>query len=61
MEDDLNIPVNGRRPQSHSNGRQPQYFVKWKTISIFLQMENDLKKIMQHKTFKIKTMVAPGT
>ena len=33
MEDDLNI---------FENGRQPQYFWKWKTTSIFLKMEDDL-------------------
>jgi hypothetical protein len=33
MEDDLNIL---------RNGRQPQYFDKWKMTSIFWQMEDDL-------------------
>ena len=33
MEDNLNII---------ENGRQPQYFWKWKTTSIFLKMEDDL-------------------
>jgi hypothetical protein len=32
MEDDLNFVPNGRRPQ---------YFGKWKTTSIFRQMEDD--------------------
>ena len=27
---------------SSQNGRQPQYFGKWKTTSIFWQMEDDL-------------------
>ena len=27
MEDNLNIPVNGRRPKLFSNGKQPQYLV----------------------------------
>jgi hypothetical protein len=25
-----------------ANGRQPQYFGKWKTTSVFWQMEDDL-------------------
>ena len=33
MEDDLNFSGNGRRPQ---------FFRKWKTTSIFQDMENDL-------------------
>jgi hypothetical protein len=42
MEDDLNILANGRRPHFFlSNGRQPQYIYKWKTTSIFWQMEDD--------------------
>ena len=44
MEDDLNILVNGRQPQIHSNGRQPQYSWKAKTTSIFLKSKDDLKK-----------------
>ena len=31
--DNLNILVNGRRPHSHSNERQPQYSCKWETTS----------------------------
>ena len=34
LEDDLTFLANGRRPQS---------FGKWKTTSIFLKMEDDLK------------------
>ena len=33
MEDDLNIL---------ENGRQPQFFSKWKTTSIFLKLEDNL-------------------
>jgi hypothetical protein len=33
MEDNLKILA---------NGKEPQYFVKWKTTLIFLQMEKDL-------------------
>ena len=33
MEDNLNILA---------NGRQPQYFGKWKTTSVFWEMEDDL-------------------
>ena len=45
MEDDLNI---------FENGRRPQFFGKRKTTSIFLKMEDNLKKIMQPKTIKSK-------
>jgi hypothetical protein len=34
MEDDINFSGNGRRPQ---------FFMKWKTTSIFQEMEDDLK------------------
>jgi hypothetical protein len=33
MEDDLNL---------FTNGRQPQFFYKWKTTSILLHMEDDV-------------------
>ena len=33
---------NGRRPQLFSNRRQLQHFCKWKTTTIFVQIENDL-------------------
>jgi hypothetical protein len=46
MEDDLNLFVNGRRPQLFVNGRQPQPFCKWKTNSIILKMEDDLKFVV---------------
>jgi hypothetical protein len=50
MEDDLNFPGSGRRPQFQDmeddlnfsgNGRQPQYFRKWKTTSVFQEMEDN--------------------
>ena len=34
--------ANGRRSQCFGNGRQPQYFRKWKTTSKFWQIEDDL-------------------
>ena len=42
MEDDLNLFVNGRRPQPFVNGRQPQLVSKWKMTSTFLWLEGDL-------------------
>ena len=43
MEDNINIFSNGRQPQLFLlNGRLPQYFGKWKTTSIFWQMEEDI-------------------
>ena len=53
MEDDLDILENGRRPQ---------YSWKWKTISIFLKMEDDLniflmKATQNPKQIRMKTMV----
>ena len=48
MEYDLNYFLNGRQSQSkgdlkfEGNGRQPQFFDKWKTTSICWQMEDDL-------------------
>ena len=50
MEDDLNFSGNGRRPQFQEmeddlnfsgNGRRPQFFRKWKTTSVFQEMEDD--------------------
>ena len=38
-----------------ANGKQPQYFVKWKARSIFWQMEGDLNILengRQHKDFE---------
>ena len=35
-------------------GRRSQFFFKWKITSIFLKIEDDLKKIMQPKTIKNK-------
>jgi hypothetical protein len=37
MEDDHNILTNRRQNNSFENGRQPQYFGKWKTTSKFSQ------------------------
>ena len=48
MEDDLNILENGRRPYVFEKGRRPHFFLK---------MEDDLRKIMQPKTIKIKTII----
>ena len=31
-----------RQPQIFSTGRQPQHYCKWKTPTIFVQMEDDL-------------------
>ena len=42
MEDDLNLFVNGRRPQLFVNGGQPQLVSKWKMTSTFLWLEGDL-------------------
>ena len=39
MEDNLNIWANGRQPYYF---RQPHYLGKWKTTSIFWQIEDDL-------------------
>ena len=39
MEEDLNILANGRRPQ---------YFGKWKMISMFWQMEDDINGRQTH-------------
>jgi hypothetical protein len=47
MEDDLNIFESGRRPQLFCKGRRPHFFLK----------ENNLKKIMQPKTIKVKTII----
>ena len=50
MENDLNFSVNGRQPQSQDmenefncsgNGRRPQFVRKWKTTSVFQEMEDD--------------------
>ena len=51
LEEDLNILVNGRRPQFLAkwkttsilggNGRRPQFLGKWKTTPFFWQMEDD--------------------
>ena len=41
MEDDLNILENGRRLQNLANGRQLQYFGKWKATTISWLMEDD--------------------
>ena len=45
MEDDLNIFENGRQPHFFLKKWMMTYiFWKWKTTSIFLKMEDDLKK-----------------
>jgi hypothetical protein len=45
MDYDLNFLENGRRIQSLENGRQSQYCGKWKTTSIFFQIEDDLNSL----------------
>ena len=44
LEDDLNCLVNGRRPE---------FFGKWKTTSIFLYIEDELKFFDKWKTTSI--------
>ena len=52
LKDDINIIVNVRQHNLFSNGRQPQCSCQWKRTY--------KRKVMQPKTFKIKTMdVAP--
>jgi hypothetical protein len=46
MEEDLNILA---------NGRQPQYFGKWKTTSIFCQMEGDINFFTLEDNLNVKT------
>jgi hypothetical protein len=50
IEDDPNFSGNGRCPQFQEmeddlnflgNGRQPHYFRKWKTTSVFQEMEDN--------------------
>jgi hypothetical protein len=62
MEDDLNF---------YPNGRQPQFFQKWKTTSTFSKMEDDLnifkngrrpqlfKNGIRPQFFQIKTTLKP--
>ena len=45
MEDDLHFLGNGRQPNLFGNGRRPQFLWKWKTTSIFLEMEDDLNLV----------------
>ena len=56
MEDDLFFFVNGRRPESYQMKDNHNILVNGDNLN-FIQMEDDLKKIMQSKTIKIKTMV----
>jgi transcriptional regulator len=48
MEDNLNI---------FENGRQPQVFLKRQTTSIYLEVKDDLSKIIQPKTIKSKLII----
>ena len=51
MEDDLNFLIFEDNLDSfgNENGRRPQFFSKWKTTSIFLQIEDDLIFFLQIK------------
>jgi hypothetical protein len=42
MEDDLNILANGRQPQYFGKWKTTTIFGNWKTTAIFCQMEDDL-------------------
>jgi hypothetical protein len=44
MEDDLNILA---------NGRQPQYFGKWNTTSIFWQIEENLNLLANGRNINL--------
>ena len=48
MEDDHNF---------FEKGRRSQFFFKWKIISIFLKIEDDLKKIIKKKQLKSKPKI----
>ena len=42
MEDDLNLFLNGRRPQFFGNGRQPQFFENWRRPQFFCEWKTTL-------------------
>jgi hypothetical protein len=56
MEDDFIIFVTGRRPESFQMEDNHNILVNGDNLN-FIQMEADLKQIMQPKTIKMKTMV----
>ena len=60
MEDDLNIFLNGRRPQISENARRPQFyerkkitnFINGNQLQFFSNGRQPQKTIMQQKTIK---------
>ena len=53
MEHNLNTLVNGGGHQFLANVIQPQYFSKWKTTSILLQMEDELNYLLTVDIFNL--------
>jgi hypothetical protein len=60
MDEDLKFLINGRQPQYACHYKTTQIIPKLKTSSIFMSIEDDIKK-KPPKRIKIKTMgVAPS-
>jgi hypothetical protein len=54
MEYDINILANGRQPQYFGKWKPPQYFIKWKTTPIFWQMVDNLNMLRNGRQTQLK-------
>ena len=59
MEDDLNFSKMEDDPKEFKNGSRPHFLNKWKTITIFSKMEDDLIFKINGRRFKMATNPPP--